>query len=537
MKKVFKFIFTLSILMCSMCIFSACEIGEFASFSVSYVSSEYSFDAFSSSIMVEYGKTVNFTKSDFKVYRVNKRGLKQKTKNYNLDASSVNGKRLTIGDYKIYFSNDKGDYKTAMTLTVYEKEIEKPTFTVFETEYDQNEINIKTYLESLPQFDTSAMVVEDSASSVVSAIDAGTYKTKINLKYGYVWNTLSNKTASIEFVWTIRKKVVASPRVSGTSTFTVDYDENYNLKEHTLNFENVANGIYQISGNRQKTAGKYSATVSISNENYCFADDQEILTYDYEILPKTLETVTLKDSGTYEYSGQAIAPNLSNFISKFMTISDISNNVSAGVYQVAVGFKNEFSGSFVFENNKAIQNIDYQISKKQVARPTLKNETFDYTGSAPQIELENYDENLFSLSDTSNNISAGFYTLIVSPKNKTISDNYAFVGSDVMQVLSLVYKIEKAKENVNISFSVPDGQTFSEGMTATAEIVADNISLSSSVVLYKRVDQTYEKVEQIDGAGEYILALNVSFDSANYVLVFNGETVKDSDLQKSFRVL
>ena len=127
--------------------------------------------------------------------------------------------------------------------------------------------------------------------------------------------------------------------------------------------------------------------------------------------------------------------------------------------------------------------------------------------------------------------------MIVSPKNQTISDNYAFVGSDVLQVLSLVYKIEKAKENVNISFSVPDGQTFSEGMTATAEVVADNISLSSSVVLYKRVDQTYEKVEQIDGAGEYILAINVSFDSANYVLVFNGETVKDSDLQKSFRVL
>lgn len=538
MKKIFKFIFTLSILMCSMCIFSACEIGEFASYSVSYVSSDFKFDEFTSSIMVEYGTTVNFSKSDFKVYRVNKHGRKQKTKNYVFDASSVNGKKLTIGDYKIYFSNSKGDYKAAVNLTVYEKEVAKPTFQAFETEFDQNEVNIKSYLENLPQFDSSAMVVEDSAFSVVSAIDAGTYKTKINLKYGYVWNTLSNKTASIEFVWKINKKVIAAPKVDGQNTFSVDFDENFNLKPQTLKFENSSySSVYQVSENSQTNAGKYTATVSILNDNYCFAEGKETLSYDYEVLPKTLDTVTLKDDGKYEYSGQAISPNLSNFISNFMTISDVSNNVFAGDYQVVVGFKSEHANNFIFKDNKNSETIDYQITKKHVLRPSLKNESFVYSGVAPEIELENFDENIFVLSNTSNNVSAGYYTLIVSPKNQMIADNYAFADSDILSVLSLVYRIEKAKENVTISFSVPDGQTYEEGMTASAEIVSEKIELSSIIVLYKKVGQTFERVEKIDGAGEYLIVINPSFDSTNYSLVFNGESVKDSDLQMQFRVL
>lgn len=538
MKKALKFIFMFSILMCSMCIFSACEIGEFASFSVSYVSNEFSFDAFSSSIMVEYGKEVNFSKSDFKVYRINKHGRKQKTKNYVLDASSVNGKKLTIGNYKIYFSNEEGDYKTAITLTVYEKEIEKPTFKSYEVEYDQNEVNIKNYLESLPQFDSDSMIVEDSASSVVSAVDAGTYKTKINLKYGYVWNTLSNKTESIEFVWTIGKKVIASPKILGESTFNVEFDENFNLVSQTLKFENSAySGVYQISGNSQKKAGKYSATATIVNSNYSFHENKETETYNFEILPKTLESVTLSDSGKYEYSGNAIAPNVSNFISAFMTMSDTSNNVSANEYELVVAIKSEFEGDFVFENNKNQQTINYEITKKHVARPSLKKDTFVYSKTAPQIELENFDENLFVLSDTSKNVSAGFYTLTVSPKNQTIAENYAFEGSNILQVLPLVYQIEKAKESVTISFSVPEGQTFKEGMTASAEIVCENIELSSEVVLYKKVGLVYEKVDAIDGSGEYLIAINVSFDSANYVLVLNGENVKSDNLQKEFKVL
>lgn len=538
MKKALKFIFIFSILMCSMCIFSACEIGEFASFSVSYVSNEFSFDAFSSSIMVEYGKEVNLSKSDFKVYRINKHGRKQKTKNYVLDASSVNGKKLTIGNYKIYFSNKEGDYKTAITLTVYEKEIEKPTFGSYEVEYDQNEVNIKNYLESLPQFDSESMIVEGSASSVVSAVDAGTYKTKINLKYGYVWNTLSNKTESIEFVWTIGKKVIASPKILGKSTFNVEFNENFNLVSQTLKFENSAySGIYQISGNSQKNAGKYSATATIVNHNYCFLENKETATYNFEILPKTLESVTLLDSGKYEYSGNAIAPNVSNFISAFMTMSGTANNVSANEYELVVAIKSEFESDFVFENNEKQQTINYEITKKHVAQPILKKDTYVYSKTAPQIELENFDENLFVLSDTSKNISAGFYTLTVSPKNQSIAENYAFEGTDILPVLPLVYQIEKAKANVNISFSVPDGKAFVDGISATAEIVSENIELLSEVVLYKKVGQIYEKVEIIDGAGEYLVAINVSFDSANYVLVYNNKNVVSDDLQKSFRVL
>lgn len=539
MKKISKIILMFSVFLCSLFVFSACETGTFASLDVSYIGSEATFDEFSDCILVEYGTVLNLSKQDFKVLRVNTKNKKQKTNNFEFDASNVNNKRLVVGDYVIYFSSTKEDYKTQLIVRVYEKEVEKPTFAPFETEYDQNRVDIKAYLESQPGFDASSMIVEESSSSVTSATNAGTYTTKINLRYGHVWNTATNKTASIEYVWKINKKAIAVPKVKSAKTFNLDYDSEYNLISHTLVFEkNPQSAFYLTTNNTASNAGKHNAVLTIINDNYIFTGNRSVAQVEYEILPKTLPAVSLVGDGKYEYSGEKIVPNLENFISAFMQISP-EDTTSVGTYNAEVGFKAEHANNFVFEgeNKKSIP-ISFEILKKKVARPTLKSTTFTYNGTAPTLEIENFDENLFTVDGWSNNIMAGFYSICVSPKTTEIANNYAFEDSDYLAVFTLEYEILRAKVTVEVLFNVPDGKQFAEDLYYNGVIDCSEINVQTTITLYRKNGEELEEVSGIISAGEYVLVLSPDFDERNYELVDSNtnKEIEPENLQITFTV-
>lgn len=541
MKKISKIFLLFSIFLCTLFVFSACEVGEFDSLDVSYAGKQATFDEFSSSVFVEYGTVLNLQKSDFVVYRVNKKGKKQKTQNYELDASSVNNRRLVIGDYVIYFSNEKEDYKTQLIVHVYEKEVEKPTFASFETEFDQNRVNIKEYLESQPGFDPASMIVEESSSSVTEATNAGTYKTKINLRYGHVWNTQSGKTDSIEFVWKINKKAIAIPKVVGEKTFFVEYDSEYNLVSHTLVLEkNYQSAFYLTTNNTQSNAGKHMAVLTIINDNYAFVGNKSVAEIEFEILPKTLKAVSLVGNGEYEYSGQEIVPTLENYIPAFMQVLSETNRVSAGNHVANVCFKKEHETNFVFEgeNQKNIS-IPFEILKKVVATPHLKNDTFTYSGTAPVLEVEDFDENLFTLGDYSRNINVGFYFVYVFPKNDDVAENYAYEGSNSMSIIPLEYEIVRATAHANIIFSVPDGETLKDGLVASGSVSCEDIDVSSSYEVFLVDGENLTKVSEISQAGNYVLRLIVDFDRRNYSL-FDAETGEEIDnlyIEKTFTIV
>lgn len=536
MKKISKFIFSLAILLCFSVLLSGCEVGDFKSFSVSYIGKEYEFDEFSSAILVEYGNVLNLSEKDFLVYRVNTKNKKQKTTKFKLDLSSVNGKMLDVGDYKIYFENTKENYSKALTIRVFEKVVEKPTFEFYSVEYSPNAVDIISYLEGLPNFDTSAMVVENSDESTISAVDVGKYTTKINLYHGCVWNTSSGRTDSIVFEWEIIPKIISEPKIA-SKNLQITLDKNFEIVPCGLTFQPDSNSIaYEISNSKTTKAGEHVAIVQIKNDNYVFKNGEMSCEYPYVVKPLKVEDVTFSDSGKYEYSGEQISPNFENFNSVFMSVDGEIENVNAGKYVLKISFKDKYVDALVWkESQKSVLEIEYEITKKKVAKPTLKNSVFEYSGTAPELEFENFDEELFVVSDTSKNISVGWHYVTISPKNQEIASNFAFEGTDVLGSLKFQYKIEEAKVKTTISWSVPDGQVLNSSLTASVQVVFDgDKQISFSQKLYYFEDEKYVQVNEIEKSGQYRLVLSVE----NYVLLDDeGKTLSSSDLQKDFEIL
>ncbi len=536
MKKISKFIFSLAILLCFSVLLSGCEVGKFKSFSISYVGTEYEFDEFSSAVLVEYGQVLNLSKNDFLVYRVNTKNKKQKTKKFKLDLSSLNGKRLDVGDYKIYFENTKENYSEALTIRVFERVVEKPTFEFYSTEYCQNAVDIVSYLESQPGFDTSAMVVENSDESTMSAVNVGRYTTKIKLYSGCVWNTSSERTDPIVFEWEITPKIISEPKVASRKT-QITLDDKFEIVPCGLTFEYDVNSVaYEILNSKTVKVGDHSAIAKITNNNYVFKNGEKSCEYPFTVKPLKINDVTLLDSGKYEYSGQIISPNLGNFNSAFMEIVEGNEKVNAGKYTLEISFKEKYAQSLIWKNSQeSTFKVDYEITKKKVAMPTLKKNLFEYSGIAPELEFENFDENLFVVSDTSKNISVGWYKVYVSPKNQEIASNFAFEGTDVLGILPFQYKIEEAKRKATISWNVPDGQSFCDGLTASVSVVFENDEqIQYSQNLYYFENEQYVLVNGIEKSGQYRLVLSVE----NCVLLDDeGQTLSSSEMQKDFEIL
>lgn len=537
MKKITKVIFAFAILLCVPLLFSGCESGMFKEYAISYVGQKYEFDEFSSAVLVEYGEVVSFSKNDFRVFRVNTKGRKQKTNKFTIDASSVNGRRLDVGEYKVFFRSTSENYEKSITIRVYEREIEKPTFASFTTEYDQNVVDIGEYLESQPGFDSTTMIVEDSESSTVRAVDVGTYRTKINLFYGCVWNTPSGRTEPIEFVWTITQKTIAKPKVKGSSVLSLELDDDFNVIPCVLEFERTSfSSLFEIKGNRTTKAGENVATVQIKNNNVVFPNGEKSATYLFFVNAKVVSDVEVLDAGEYEYSGEEISPLLSNFIPKIMEIQGEASNINAGNYTLKIAFKEKVKDSLKWtKTDEDVLEVAYQITRKSVKIPTLKINKFTFSGTAPVLEFENFDEDLFSVSDTSQNISAGWFSVTVSPKNQQVASNHAFEGTSTLGILVLEYQIEKAKVEATISWKVPDGELFTDGQTASAIVLSESgEQILAQVTLYFLSNGKYEKVDSIASAGEYRLILSFK----NHILVDeNGNAIDSSKLRKDFEVL
>lgn len=539
MKKLSKLLFSLLLFLCVPLLFTACESGKIKRYSVTFVGESCTFDAYSSTLLVEYGTIINLTEEDFVVYRVNDKGKSQPTTNFKVDASSVNNKKLLVGNYTIYIESKKEDYKEPLTVTVYEREVSKPTFSYYSVEFDQNEVDIEEYLKTLPNFNSTALTIEMSEDSVAYATAVGKYKTIIKLKYGYVWNTLSGKTQTIDFYWEITPKEIPVPTISGSSVLELDYDENYNFKDSVLKFnQNLQySGFYKITGNTANAVGEYEATVEISNKNFVFADGSTKQTYPYSVVAKQMPTVEILGEDEFTYSGEIYAPKLDKFISKFMTASSLEH-ASAGIHRVAIGFKPEYAKCFKWiGTDENVIYVTYTINRKKIEKPILKNNTFTYSKQSPILEFENLNDELMKVSDTSSNISVGVYTVIVSPINSEVANNYTY-DTGVLATLKFSYIIQQAKIECKIIWNVPDGQTFVDGLQAGVYIECEDVDITVSQLLYVNNGKDFQVTDSISGAGQYMLVAQIEFDRSNYMLVLQGteNEISDAHLSRIFYI-
>ncbi len=111
-------------------------------------------------------------------------------------------------------------------------------------------------------------ITDANSNKVTSLTDAGTYELTATLTSNYKWNN----TDSLE---PISKPYTIKPAVA-TAEFTnpgekLTYDGVGDTKAVTV--EGVPKGLYEVSGNTWKDAGKYTVTVTLTGKNYTFATD------------------------------------------------------------------------------------------------------------------------------------------------------------------------------------------------------------------------------------------------------------------------
>ena len=168
-------------------------------------------------------------------------------------------------------------------------------------------------------YDSAAMTV----SGTQSATNVGTYTIKFTLNKGYAWK--DGTTDALSFTWSIAKKSVTKPTLSGSYT--------YNGKNQAVTINNYDSAAMTISGTQSATnAGTYTIKFTL-NKGYAWADGTtDVLSFTWSIGRKAVTKPTL--SGSFTYSGSAQTVTVNNYNSTAMTISGTQSATKVGDYHV-----------------------------------------------------------------------------------------------------------------------------------------------------------------------------------------------------------
>ena len=541
MKKFKHIVVTIVLALMAFVTFVGCKTKEFSNLEVEYNGASLDYDNVHNVLMVEYGTNLNLSKEDFSVYVVYKDQSKTKISDFEIDASAVNSKNLSVQDYHVYFSYKDYDYRFDLTVRVYDKEVQKPTFNAYETTYSGEEIDVSDYIESLEGFNSSYMELDQN--STLKATNAGEYTATIKLKDGFVWNTQTAKDANIDFIWKINKKIIETPTLSSGTTLVFKHNQDFEGQAQSLVFEQNQNLKYLDYENITNTnVGDYSATVKIKDsyaQNIEFEQNRSQYVIDYQIVPKAVKVPALADQGEYEYTGSLIEPNISNFESKLMEKNLPQNSINANDYVLEIGFKQDKKANFVWETLQTNNNvsIDYKITKKILQLPTLTSQNYEYTGQIITPTFNNLQENYLEIKNNPNAVNVGTHAITVGLKTSLNANNFAFASSN--QVSDVTYNFTITKRNIvtSLSWNEIENAVYNASNFSTTMDITSSINIDVSYSYFVKQGETFVACEQTKDAGQYRVVATLDFDSINNKLVLaGGREISESDLRYEFSV-
>lgn len=226
--------------------------------------------------------------------------------------------RMVVREQPYEFAIVSGDKNTYFYIKIIKKNIEKPTGSNEEMTYNGH---LHTY--NISGFDSNLMTVENN-----KFVDAGKYTATVSLKdtNNYVWADGTN--TPIIFDWSVSKLKLDKPAIVGEYT--------YSGSELTanLNFNGLADSMFEVSNNKKVNASTYDVAVKLNNTtNYEWKDTSEdTVTVSWTINPKKvlnneLPSIVGEDASTplptYQYTGTPIKAVLSEkFNGTFMSVED-----------------------------------------------------------------------------------------------------------------------------------------------------------------------------------------------------------------------
>lgn len=156
--------------------------------------------------------------------------------------------------------------------------------------------------------------------------DLSTYPT-IPAHYFFIMEDSLNTLQSQENDFYINKAPVTEPEKDNRTFIYNEMVQTYNVLSN--------NGLYTITGNKQRLAGNYKVTITLKNPD-CYTwskTTKSYLEYDFVIEKRKVE-IPAADTRRYVYSGNPITYQIAN--SSYYSVSNSAIQVEAGRYDVIV---------------------------------------------------------------------------------------------------------------------------------------------------------------------------------------------------------
>ncbi len=336
------------------------------------------------------------------------------------------------------------------------------------------DIDIHTYNGSAQTYKVAASTLYEVSNNVQK--EAGRYDVVVSLvdTKNYEWE--DGSTDNITMVYKIGKAKVDAPAANNSKFTYTGKSQTYTVKESPL---------YKISNNKGIEAGRYDATVSLTDsKNYMWSDGSiDDLAYSFTI-NKAQVDIPAADDNKFIYNGEIQTYKIAD--SELYTV-DGNKKQMAGKYEVLVSLVD--TKNYEWENG-TIDALSYnfviraeEFEKTLIDIPTVSTKNFIYDGSEKSLKIASSKNYIVS---GNLGVDAGRYTVTLS-----LADPTKTVWSD------------GSSEDIKISFTISKAQV---------EIPAAN----DETFVYNEYYQTYKLDET--GEAPYSLSNNVKKDAGKYIV-------------------
>jgi len=248
-------------------------------------------------------------------------------------------------------------------------------------------------------YDTTLMTLTEEAQE-----KSGTYSSTFTLRYpnNYQWSN-GNTSSEQKVNWTIDKRILTIPTLSNL-TFT------YTGSEQGPTVENFDATYEDQSGSTKSTiAGSYTVTFSLKYNSDTVWTDQinsdKSQTWTIERAQVAKPTATPTE---FDFNGEVRQPIITGYNGEKMIQGGIASAINAGEYVLTFTPNQNYQWT---DGGTSTHSISWIINKITVKFPTLKNNSFEYTGDMCDPQVSEYNQNIISQSGASRAKDVGNYTI------------------------------------------------------------------------------------------------------------------------------
>ena len=293
-------------------------------------------------------ENVDFTYNG-KEQTLNIKGFDSELMNVSVNKATEIGKYtavISLKDKEHYNWSDKTTNDISINWNINKILVEKPTVENVEFIY-----NTKEHTLSIDGFDPELMNVTGN-----KATNVGKYTAVISLKdkNHYSWKDKTDTDISIK--WNVSKLLVKKPTIETNKLV-------FNSKDLILNIKDLNLDVMNVSGNKAKIVGDYTAIISLKDiNNYAWIDNSvDDISIEWSIVWPENKIAIVDPSlvnDTYYYDGNEITVNVKDLDEDFVTVSGITET-NIGEYKAVFSLKDK--GHYSWSNGSS-DDIEYTWS-------------------------------------------------------------------------------------------------------------------------------------------------------------------------------